>query len=222
MKKFIKGRWFPLLVEIIVFWVVAFVMAKFGWRITYAPDLENSWDAVSGVASWVGVIIALAGVVASFLAVWAAIRIPKEIAREQNNITQIEHRQEIKETIHELSGMIQSMELDNLCRANISNDRDQRKGYMYLFMSYLENYTNNQKIIKKYNSYFGEYQETVKDFFARYKAICYYIMCLMWIDDKADVIRELQYAIEETNEFIKSDKFSGLCTYMEQTLNVNK
>ena len=145
MKNFIKGRWFPLLVGILVVVAVAFVMALFGWRITYAPNLENSWDAVSGVASWVGVIIALAGVVASFLAVWAAIRIPKEIAREQNNITQIEHRQEIKETIHELSGMIQSMELDNLCRANISNDRAQRKEYMHSFMPYFETYTDKQR-----------------------------------------------------------------------------
>ena len=189
MKNFIKGRWFPLLVGILVVVAVAFVMALFGWRITYAPNLENSWDAVSGVASWVGVIIALAGVVASFLAVWAAIRIPKEIAREQNNITQIEHRQEIKETIHELSGMIQSMELDNLCRANISNDRAQRKEYMHSFMPYFETYTDNQMIITKYNSYFGKYQKTVRVFFARYKAICYYIMCLMWMDDKADIIQ---------------------------------
>lgn len=201
---------------------MAFVMALFGWRITYAPDLENSWDAVSAVAAWAGIVLDIVGVVATFLAVWVAIRIPREIAREENNITQIEHRREIQEAIHELSVKIQFIEFDNIYRVNISNDRDQRKSDMYLFMSYFENYTNNQKAIKKYNSYFGEHQTTVKEFITRYKAICYFLMSLMLTDNKADVIRELQYAIEEANKFVKSDEFRELCTYMEQTLNVRK
>ena len=66
MKNFIKGRWFPLLVGIIVFVVVAFVMAKFGWRITYAPELENSWAAISAVAACVS---ALAGIAIPIVAV---------------------------------------------------------------------------------------------------------------------------------------------------------
>lgn len=222
MKNFIKGRWFPLITAILIFTVIACVMVSFGWRITYAPDLENSWDAVSAVAAWAGIVLDIVGVVATFLAVWVAIRIPREIAREENNITQIEHRREIQEAIHELSGKIQFIEFDNIYRVNISNDRDQRKSDMYLFMSYFENYTNNQKTIKKYNSYFGEYQTTVKEFFIRYKAICYYLMGLVLTDNKADAIRELQYAIEEANKFVKSDEFRGLCTYMEQTLNVRK
>ena len=81
MKNFIKGRWFPLLVGIIVFVTVAFVMAKFGWRITYVPELENSWDAISAVASWASALVSL-------LAVWAAIQIPKKIADEQNNVAE--------------------------------------------------------------------------------------------------------------------------------------
>lgn len=66
MKNFIKGRWFPLLVGITVFVVVAFVMAKFGWRITYAPELENSWAAISAVAACVS---ALAGIAIPIVAV---------------------------------------------------------------------------------------------------------------------------------------------------------
>lgn len=37
--------------------LVALVMASFGWKITYAPDLENSWDAIGAVASWASVIV---------------------------------------------------------------------------------------------------------------------------------------------------------------------
>lgn len=66
MKNFIKGRWFPLTIVILIVATVAIVMALFGWRITYAPELESSWDAISAVASWIGAI----GTVA---AVWFAV-----------------------------------------------------------------------------------------------------------------------------------------------------
>ena len=87
MKKFIKGRWFPLVIAIIVVTAVAFIMALFGWRISYAPGLENSWDAVSAVAAW-------AGVFSSFIAIWFAIQVPKKIAEQQNKIALFEKRLE--------------------------------------------------------------------------------------------------------------------------------
>lgn len=85
MKNFIKGRWFPLTVVILIVAVVTFVMASFGWRITYAPELENNWDAISAVATW-------AGVIASFVAIMVAIRIPKKIADRQDKIALFEKR----------------------------------------------------------------------------------------------------------------------------------
>lgn len=87
MKKFIKGRWFPLLVGITIFVVAAFVMVKFGWRITYAPELENSWDAISACAAW-------AGVISSFVAIMVAVWIPKKIADRQDKIALFEKRYE--------------------------------------------------------------------------------------------------------------------------------
>ena len=56
-----------------------------GFRITYAPKLESSWDAVSAVAAW-------AGVFASVFAIIFAIRVPKKIAEEQNKIALFEKR----------------------------------------------------------------------------------------------------------------------------------
>ena len=56
MKKFIKGRWFCLVVAIIAFVAIGTIMMLLGWRITYAPTLENSWDAISAVAAWVGAV----------------------------------------------------------------------------------------------------------------------------------------------------------------------
>lgn len=56
LKKFIKGRWFPLSVAFSLAIVVAFVMGSYGWRLTYPSELEINWDAISAVAAWAGAI----------------------------------------------------------------------------------------------------------------------------------------------------------------------
>lgn len=91
MKKFIKGRWFPLTVSILIdaiVVIVAFIMALFGWRITYAPELENSWEAISAVAAWFG---AIGTVTAVFSAIW--------VANRQNKITMFERRWDVLKRI---------------------------------------------------------------------------------------------------------------------------
>lgn len=88
MKAFIKGRWFPLVIAIVGILVIAFVMALFGWRITYAPELETSWECVSAIAS-------VASAVGTVAAVWFAIRVPKKIAEEQNRIELFEKRYQV-------------------------------------------------------------------------------------------------------------------------------
>ena len=37
--------------------LIAFVLWCMGFRITYAPEIDNNWDAISAVAEWAGVII---------------------------------------------------------------------------------------------------------------------------------------------------------------------
>lgn len=91
MKQFIKRRWPFLLGALSIVLFVGFLYHK-GFRITYAPELENSWDAISAVATWAGVIMTGVSVVASFLAVWFAIRIPQKIAEQQNRISLFEKR----------------------------------------------------------------------------------------------------------------------------------
>ena len=56
LKAFIRGRWFPVVVVIIIIAAIAFLMFLLGFRVTYAPKLENSWDAISTFADWVGAI----------------------------------------------------------------------------------------------------------------------------------------------------------------------
>lgn len=84
----------------------------FGFRITYAPELETSWEAVSAVAAWVGVLVSIIGVVASFLAIWYAIKIPKTIAERQDKIALFEKRYECYTVIQNFLAL--SNQIENL------------------------------------------------------------------------------------------------------------
>ncbi len=64
----------------------------FGFRITYAPELENSWDAISAFAAWAGVIVSIMAVGVSGLAIYYAIQVPKKIADRQDKIALFEKR----------------------------------------------------------------------------------------------------------------------------------
>ena len=79
----------------LVFLFLIFLMYQMGFRITYVPDLENSWNAISGTASWVSVIVSVLGVIASFLAVWYAI----QISDKQNKIALFEKRYRVYRTL---------------------------------------------------------------------------------------------------------------------------
>lgn len=84
MKKLLNKKMIiPALLLVLIFVIVMFY--SLGFRITYAPEIENSWNAVSAVSSCVGVL-------ASFIAIWFAIRVPKQIAEQQNKIALFEKR----------------------------------------------------------------------------------------------------------------------------------
>lgn len=101
MKKFVKGRWFPLIAVAIAAVIAALVMALFGWKLTYAPDLENSWDAISAFAAWTGVIMSfLAVLVAGYVALKQIeiSRIQADISDKQNKIALFDKRFSVYET----------------------------------------------------------------------------------------------------------------------------
>ena len=75
--------------------LIAVLLWLFGFRITYAPTLENSWDAISAFAAWVGVI-------SSFIAILVAIQIPRKIADHQNKIALFEKRLDVYLTAEKL------------------------------------------------------------------------------------------------------------------------
>ena len=78
LKKFIKGRWFPLSVAVVIALIVIIGMVLFGWRITYAPELENSWEATSAVASIIGAVGTVAAVWFAVLSTEKQIRVSQQ------------------------------------------------------------------------------------------------------------------------------------------------
>ena len=87
MKQYVHKKYMIPLGGIILIGFVLVLYLK-GFRITYAPELENSWGAISAFASW-------ASVMASATAILVAIRIPSVIADRQNKIALFEKRFEV-------------------------------------------------------------------------------------------------------------------------------
>lgn len=101
--KFIKGRWFPLVVALAIVGIISVILICLGFKITYAPEMENNWDAVSAVAACMGVF-------ASFVAIWFAIRVPKKIAEAQNKIALFEKRHDAYSSILSLEVFANSLD----------------------------------------------------------------------------------------------------------------
>lgn len=92
MKKLVHKKWICPVLVLGLFIVLTIVLYLLGFRITYAPNLENGWNAISAVAAWAGVVVAAISAIASFLAVWFAIRVPQKIAKQQNKIQLFDKR----------------------------------------------------------------------------------------------------------------------------------
>src|SRR5699024_5008545 len=93
---------FPVIAAIAVFVLVTGVvltMMLFGWRFTYAPELQNQWTAITAVATWAGVVVSICSVIASIIAIRAAIKVPQKIANQQNRISLFEKRFHIYELL---------------------------------------------------------------------------------------------------------------------------
>lgn len=82
--------------------VLAVFLYMKGYRITYAPMLENSWDAISAFASWCGAILSGGALI-------VAIQIPKEIANQQNKIELFEKRYSVWESLMFLKSVVREI-----------------------------------------------------------------------------------------------------------------
>lgn len=111
MKKFVKGKWFPLTLAAVIAAILALILFLFGFRITCSPEQDNNWDAVSACASWIGILISAVGVTASFVAIWFAIQVPKKIADRQDKIALFEKRYQVYNLFNKLMTTMYLIEL---------------------------------------------------------------------------------------------------------------
>lgn len=57
VKNFLHNRTTWIAVLALLVFIILFLLWRCGFRITYAPELENNWDAISAVGEWIGAII---------------------------------------------------------------------------------------------------------------------------------------------------------------------
>lgn len=138
MIKIIKGKWFPVAILVIVELSLLVFLYCNGFRITFVPDLENSWEAISAFAAWFGV-------VTSFGAIMVAIWIPKEIADRQDRIALFEKRLEIynilsscKTSVH-IMEMADKIKVENKGKNENEDESEDEDILKYLFIIFMEN-----------------------------------------------------------------------------------
>ena len=203
MKSVVESKWFPLVVALLVLIIGIAVAFCCGFRITYAPELENSWEAISAVASW-------AGVAVSAVAVWAAVQIPKKIADQQNKIALVNSRLEIIDLVEKIASAI-SMIHNMSTRKNNSLSRDAL--LELLPFASLDEFNKNLGVITRYSIYFSEFQEPVKDLLILYAHMTLKCYQLEREKESNTIIEETLKSINEANEFIRSEEFYQLKNY---------
>ena len=211
-RRFISSRWFPLAVACAALLAVLVVAFLLGFRITYAPEIENSWEAISAVASW-------AGVAVSAVAVWAAVQIPKKIADQQNKIALVNSRLEIIDLIEKIASTI-SMIHNISTRNNNSLSRDAL--LELLPFASLDEFNKNLGIITRYSIYFSEFQEPVKDLLILYAHMTLKCYQLEREKESNTIVEETLESINEANEFIRSEEFYQLKNYMNNAVKLDK
>ena len=95
MKNFIKGKWFPFVIVIVAVLAIVSTLFFCGFRITYAPELENAWDAVSAVSSLVGAVGAIAAVCFSVFALVKQIKLSQKQQRQNTALNLYPNRREV-------------------------------------------------------------------------------------------------------------------------------
>lgn len=212
MKSLVESKWFPLIVVLLILITGIAVAFCCGFRITYAPELENSWEAISAVASW-------ASVCATLAAVWAAIRIPKEIAKQQNKIALIKDRLEINQAITEVANDI--IGLRGFSDVELKTwDVSEELSVIFSFAT-LPKYEKKKGIISRYSLYFADYSACAEQLIEVYHEISWAYFLARKFNGKIDHLHDLAEKAEEAVEFVQSEEFFEFKNYMNNTIKVS-
>ena len=154
MKKYAQKKYMIPLGGIILIGFVV-VMYLMGFRITYAPDLENSWDAISAFADWASVFV-------SGLAIYYAICVPKKIAEDQNRIALFEKRYEVYKVLTDcfaFAFMLENSDIaDHECRDlfHVAFNENVKSEQKYTWLEQMRTYSEVQNKLKMAEHLFGD------------------------------------------------------------------
>ena len=191
MKKLIRS---PITWTIIVVLILGLALYFCGFRITYAPQLENSWDAISACASWASVVVA-------GFAIYYAILIPKKIAQEQNKIALFEKRYEVFQLFERCFSFAKAIEKSE------SKD-DLRKDCMILFDELKYEELNFKHVTQKVNFWEHTLHQmeflfpniSEKDVRALYSSLWKVTLAIM---GEEDINEPKNLYIDTMNEFVR-------------------
>ena len=112
--------------------VIGFIMWCFGFRITYAPELDSNWEAISAVAEWAGVIVG--AIIIPLVVVWLQHKWDsnkKEIAL--SNLVTIDQLKEFEQRIAPL--LNEQQQSDNNIGITIKPELALREQQLLQFLS---------------------------------------------------------------------------------------
>lgn len=209
LNQFKETRWFPLVVALVIIGAGIIVAFLLGLRITYAPELENSWDAISAVASW-------ASVAASFFAVWAAIQIPKKIAKKQDAIALFEKRYELYAELYKWHYLAEEI-------IELANSTDEARGVFDVLYNDISGDVNEilNYVEAMYNQINGEINK-VQFLFPLKQKDCKEISSFISIARKVLMEDEFDKNFGDLKKKFESDEFKKIFIVIEHELSVAK
>lgn len=202
------------IISVLAVIAVAFeiVLYFIGFRFVYPAKFSNDWNAISGVAAW-------ASVVASLIAVWAAVQIPKKIADQQNSISLINYRLEIKRTITEIADYIEC--LSTFPKVDMNTVKAPEELSPIFSFATLPESRKKREIIGDYPLYFTNYCSCVERFSKIYHQIAWDYLQVEIAKEKIPKLNKLAETIKEANDFITSEEFCAFKKYMDETMKVS-
>lgn len=121
MKKKLKN---PLLWAICAEIIIVIAMGVLGFKITYNPNLDNNWDAISACAAWAGVLVSGLAFFATLAVLYQnhkTIELSKKDIQNAINLQMFDKMMEIANKLENNDYSITSMELLTLFGEDILN-----------------------------------------------------------------------------------------------------
>lgn len=199
-------------IAIILLLIVLSVLAyRCGLRIVYAPELDNNWNAISGVAAWFSVI-------ASSVAVWYAVR----VADKQNKIALFEKR-------YELFNFVDRCEIFASTLNNRKDNTRVRHLFLACFFDVLQQdkANDNDFFLPKIGGCFDKIRQTdflfkntdIQLLMGELSTTVYDIVqSALSIEDDPKASKELDGNIKKLITFVNGNKYKKLVSKMKEEL----